>query len=112
MTSQNDTPSAPEITPTASHKTLPSPRLHRAIDAIASRYPDGAVKREELDRICGSSNSPDIILQLRRDYVGNDGVICTKVEVIDRDGRRCKAGQYSFSDAGYQRILEQGLYHG
>lgn len=90
----------------------PHPRLQRAINAIASRYPHSGVTREELDRICGSSNSPDLILQLRTNYVGDDGVICQMVERIDRDGKSCKVGKYSFSDAGYQRILELGLYRG
>jgi hypothetical protein len=91
---------------------LPSRRFGRAINAMASRYPNGGVKREELDRICGCSNSPDIILKLRRDYVGFDGVNCKMVDCIDRDGRRCKAGMYSFSEAGFTRIHELGLYRG
>lgn len=90
----------------------PHPRLQRAINAMASHYPHSGVKREELDRICGSSNSPDLIFQLRNDYIGHDGVICQRVDGIDRDGQSCKVGLYSFSDAGYQRILEQGLYCG
>jgi len=90
----------------------PHPRLQRAINAIASRYLKSGVTREELDRICGSSNSPDLILQLRKNFVGYDGVICQMVERIDRDEKSCRVGEYSFSDAGYQRILELGLYHG
>lgn len=93
-------------------KRRPHIRLQRAINAIASRYLKSGVTREELDRISGSSNSPDLILQLRKNFVGNDGVICQMVERIDRDGKSCRVGEYSFSDAGYQCILEQGLYHG
>lgn len=109
---QNDKPIAPKTTLTVASKKKPSLRLRRAINAIASRYPHGGVTREALDRICGSSNSPDLILQLRNDYIGHDGVICKKIDGIDRDGQPCKVGLYSFSDAGYQRILELGLYHG
>jgi hypothetical protein len=112
MMSLNVNPVAPKVAPTVGGKKKPSPRLRRAIDAMMSCYPDGSIKREELDRICGSSNSPDIIRKLRKDYVDDEGVICQMVDCIDRDGRPCKGGQYSFSEAGFQRIHEQGLYHG
>jgi len=109
MISENNNTVTPK---TATRKKPPSSKLRRAIDALAMRFPNGSVKREELDRICGSTNSPDIILKLRKDYVGDDGVICQIVNGIDCDGRPHKSGQYSFSQAGFQHIHEQGLHNG
>jgi hypothetical protein len=112
MISLNQHLVASNIGISVAHMKLPSARFERAITAMVSCYPNGGIKREELDRICGCSNSPDIILKLRRDYVGFDGVNCKMVDCIDRDGRRCKAGMYSFSEAGFTRIHELGLYRG
>ena len=112
MTMQHIVPDTTEIRPAVVRKKKPSPRLRRTIDALVTRYPFGGVSREELDRISGSSNGPDIVYQLRQKYIGDDGVISQKIAGFDRDGQPCKVGYYSLSEAGYQRILEQGLYHG
>lgn len=69
-----------------------TPRQTRAITGLLAR----PLKREELDRVAGCSNSPDLIACLRRK--GLD-VPCERVKVVDRDGHDCEAGRYSFTDA-------------
>lgn len=48
--------------------------------------------REHLDRRAGASNSPDIIFRLRNRGLKID---CEHVELIDRDGNKCRPGVYS-----------------
>jgi hypothetical protein len=74
-----------------------NPRQTRAINALYRR----PLKREELDRVAGCSNGPELIAQLRRK--GLD-IPCELIKVVDRDGHDCKAGQYSFTDADKQKV--------
>ena len=68
-----------------------SPRTLRLVTALMH----SPKRREELDRIAGASNSPELVRQLRgRGFT----VPCVMVSVIDRDGREVKAGEYSLSD--------------
>ena len=48
--------------------------------------------REHLDRRIGASNSPDIVFRLRNRGLKID---CEHVEMIDRDGNKCRPGLYS-----------------
>jgi hypothetical protein len=73
-----------------------TPRQTRAAKALLAR----PLKREELDRVAGCSNSPDLIAGLRRK--GLD-IPCERIKVVDRDGHDCEAGQYSFTDADKQK---------
>ena len=52
-------------------------------------------KREEIDRIAGASNGPDLIAELRRRGLR---IPCHKVPGIDRDGYLIKFGVYEFDD--------------
>lgn len=52
--------------------------------------------REEVDRISGASNGPEVIAELRRR--GLD-IPCARVPCIDRDGHEVKRGIYSLSSA-------------
>ncbi len=61
----------------------------------------GPLSREELDRLAGCSNTPDLIASLRRrGFV----IPCEKIRVIDRDGRRCFPGVYSLTDADREAV--------
>ena len=64
-----------------------SPRQRRTLLALRS----GPVMREALDRIAGASNSPHIIMELRR-----MGLVieCERLHLLDRDGRACRPGRY------------------
>lgn len=52
--------------------------------------------REEVDRIAGASNGPEVIAELRRR--GLD-IPCARVPCWDRDGKEVKRGIYSLSSA-------------
>jgi hypothetical protein len=57
--------------------------------------------REQLDRIAGASNSPDLMMRLRR-TLGIE-FICERVLTIDRDDLLCTSGMYSLTPAGSRR---------
>lgn len=80
-----------------------SPRQSRVVDALR---PGHWVNRESMDRIAGSSNSPDIIYRLRH-KLGNDAVEMKLIDGIDRDGKPCKTGCYRLTAAGRERLLSQ-----
>jgi len=79
-----------------------TPRHMRAINALRNR----PVMREELDRLAGCSNSPELVRQLR--CMGLD-IDCQKVPVIDRDGKICKSGRYEFAPEAMVTLRTWGL---
>ena len=108
---QNVEQTATGIKSTTAPKKPLTARMRRTIDALVNCYPSGKIKREALDRISGSSNSPDQIFKLRRDHIGYDGVDCQMSQGIDRDGKPCVIGLYSLTELGYQRVIQKGLLH-
>lgn len=83
-----------------------TPRQARVIDALSSTT--GWLWREQIDRIAGASNGPEIIRQLRL-RVGYDAIEMEQVEITDRDGRPAKPGHYRLTDMGRQRLVEMGV---
>lgn len=74
-----------------------NPRYLRVIRALMRR----PCKREEIDRIAGASNGPDLISNL-----GDCGlhIICTLVQGIDRDGKRVRFGVYEFDEESRRAV--------
>lgn len=72
-------------------------------------------RREEIDRIAGASNGPELIAELRRRGLTAN---CVRTPGIDRDGFPIKFGVYEFDDddrrkiAAWQRVrtLEAKYY--
>lgn len=75
-----------------------NPRQQRALLALLA----GPVSREQLDRITGASNSPNVIHRLR---CKGFEIPCSSTEATDRDGRPCHPGAYSLTDADRARAL-------
>lgn len=67
-----------------------NPRHLRAIAALLQR----PISRQELDSRSGAANGPDLVADLRA--LGLD-VPCQRIRFIDRDGRVCRPGVYSFT---------------
>lgn len=65
-----------------------------------------ALWREEIDRIAGASNGPEVMRQLK-----NKGLAwqCVRVKKIDRDGKPCEPGIYSLVGNGYDTLLAWGI---
>lgn len=82
-----------------------APRLSTRLIRAVVRLIAGQVDREELDRVVGSTNSPDIVLQLRRKGVG---ILCHLVDARDRDGRPCRYGRYELTPAGRMLLQQWG----
>lgn len=70
-----------------------SPRHVRVIEALLRNQ---QLAREQVDRIAGSSNGPDIIAALRRKGLN---IPCMLRDGVDRDGRPCKTGEYSLTES-------------
>lgn len=83
------------------------PREKRLLSAIARDWVD----RQRCDAVAGATNSPDIVLRLRKRY-GEDLIGMRWVDGTDRDGRPCRWGQYRLSDAGRERLVSLGLLDG
>lgn len=64
-----------------------TPRQLRAANALKLK----PRWREEIDRIAGASNGPQVISELRRKGYG---IQCIRVASIDRDGKPCRPGRY------------------
>lgn len=83
---------------------LQSPRQSRALSALLT----GPKTREQIDRIAGASNSPDVIGRLRRRF--GMTLPCELERIRDRDGRSVERGVYSLTaqDATKARHLLEG----
>ena len=68
-----------------------TPRYFRALRALAL----GPLMREELDRVSGSSNGPEVVAALTR---AGWRIECERLDRIDRDGRPCKPGRYTLQN--------------
>jgi len=68
-----------------------NPRHLRVIHSLMIR----PRRREEIDRIAGASNGPDLMLDLRRIGISQKARM---VRGIDRDGYPVKFGIYEFND--------------
>ena len=83
-----------------------TPRLSpRQARVIAALLPGHWVDREPLDRIAGSSNSPDVIWKLRR-KIGQDAIDMELIDGTDRDGHPCRTGRYRLTDQGRERLRQ------
>lgn len=74
-----------------------NPRHLRVVSALWVR----PRKREEIDRIAGASNGPEIIAELRRR--GLD-VPCQRTPAIDRDGYPIRFGVYEFDNDDRRKL--------
>lgn len=83
-------------TPKAIRTRKISPRRIRVLEALYTRR--GWIFREEIDRIAGSSNGPDVVSQLRHRH--GVEIDMQMVSRIDRDGRACEVGQYKLAEQG------------
>lgn len=68
-----------------------NPRHLRVIHSLMLR----PRKREEIDRIAGASNGPELVAELRRRGLRAK---CRRTPGIDRDGYPVKLGVYEFDD--------------
>ena len=68
---------------------------------VLSGLMKGPKKREEIDRIAGCSNAPELIAELRRR--GLD-VPCNRVPAIDRDGKTVRTGVYFLTNTDLRKL--------
>ncbi len=78
-----------------------NPRHLRAIFALLKR----PRPREEIDRIAGCANGPELIGELRRrGLTAHEHLPCKCIQFIDRDGKVCRPGVYSLTLKGRRLI--------
>lgn len=87
-----------------------SPRHIRVLQALMVLR---KLTREDLDRVAGASNGPDVVRQLRGKGLS---VPCNLLPRVDRDGRPCEIGEYSLTPADRRAVLawalREGIWHG
>ena len=76
-----------------------SARQRRALQALLGR----PHRREELDAAAGVSNSPQVVMKIRK--LGIE-IKCEHVKALDRDGEPCFPGVYSLSDDGRENAIK------
>lgn len=82
------------------HKVVAiSARQRRALQALLGR----PHRREELDAAAGVSNSPHVVMGIRKRGID---IQCEHVKALDRDGKPCFPGVYSLSDAARVNAIE------
>lgn len=74
-----------------------NPRHQRVLDLLLTR----PAKREEIDRIAGCSNAPELVAELRRRGLE---LPCERVEALDRDGRPCRPGVYHMTATDRRKV--------
>ena len=74
-----------------------NPRHLRVIDELMQR----PLLREELDRVAGCSNSPELVAELKR---RNLQIVCLLMTRTDRDGKPCRPGLYILTDTGRRQV--------
>ncbi|MFC6632951.1 hypothetical protein [Microbulbifer taiwanensis] len=74
-----------------------SPRQRRALVALLDR----PRSREDLDRIAGTSNSPDLVGRLRKRGIT---ILCEHVSHTDRDGVKGWHGVYRLPESERRRL--------
>ena len=84
--------------PTRKFTGTVNPRHLRVIHALMIR----PRKREEVDRIAGASNGPELMAELRRRGLRAE---CEKTPGIDRDGYPIKFGIYEFDHADRRAVI-------
>lgn len=99
----NENPSAPNSANSKTNKL--TPRQLRTIAALIDK-PTGWISREQIDRIAGASNGPQIIFELRRKVTGYDGLDMARMDAVDRDGKPCKPGFYRINAKGRERVAK------
>lgn len=87
----NNSPELPRFLGTTNLRHL------RVIAAMLER----PLLREELDKIAGCSNGPELVAELRR--CGLD-IKCLRVAHTDRDGKPCRPGLYLLTDTGKRQV--------
>lgn len=80
-----------------------TPRQTRLVHALIALSPGEWMAREEVDRIAGASNGPQVVAEVRQMF-GRDSIDMRRVAATDRDGRPCNPGRYRLTDAGRSRI--------
>ena len=76
-----------------------NPRQLRAIQAMLRR----PISRKELDSVAGCANGPDLIAALRDMGLS---INCDRIIFIDRDGRTCRPGVYSFTVCARRKVIQ------
>lgn len=81
-----------------------NPRALRVISGLLRR----PMPREAVDSTAGASNGPDLISEIRDLFPlatdRNAFIKCERINFVDRDGRPCRPGVYSFTARGRSLI--------
>lgn len=82
-------------------KGTDNPRELRLLHLLLRRP---SVSREQVDSEVGCANAPDLIFRVRDYGLGDEHLCCTRIKVIDRDGKVCRPGIYFLSAQGRKAV--------
>ena len=85
--------------PTAAFLGTDNPRHLRVIQAVLVR----PIPREELDRVAGCSNGPDLVAELRQRGLA---MPCTRTKKLDRDLFSCWPGVYHLTQRDRRKLTD------
>lgn len=77
-------------------------REYRVLRALINS--NSWISRENIDRIAGASNGPQVIKNIRRKITGHDGLEMVQFQTLDRDGKLCRPGHYRLTATGRERV--------
>lgn len=89
--------------PSSVHSTQISITARENRVLLALLKSNGWISRENIDRIAGASNGPQVIKNLRRKITGYDGLEMVQLRDLDRDGKCCRPGYYRLTAIGRER---------
>jgi len=87
--------------PDSANFNTSNPRHLRGLRLLMIR----PVKREELDKVAGCSNAPELVAELRRRGLE---IPCTRLKCLDRDGKECRPGIYHLTEKD-RRVIYRWL---
>lgn len=79
-----------------------NPRELRLLHLLLRRP---SASRDQIASEVGAINVPDLVLRVRQNGLG-DHLACRRIDVIDRDGRKCYPGTYFLTPPGRKAVLQ------
>jgi hypothetical protein len=80
-------------------------RYLRVLKAMLTR----PMPREAVDSTAGASNGPDLISRIRDLFPAasdlHEYIRCDRINFIDRDGKPCRPGVYSYTEKGRRLVI-------
>lgn len=92
---------AGRLTPNSTTRRFAGTRNSRELRALTALL-ERPRMREAMDGVTGASNTPDLVLGLRKKGLE---IPCERLKAIDRDGKTCRPGRYSLTPSDRRAVI-------